>query len=327
MTGAMEPSSNRAMAMLKTAIRFPRARTVRNAVPEMHQVSIVLRTVEILLMQAARHRLSDPGPESGGFASALSDPRLYRALRAIHSQFEQPWDVDGLASVAGMSRSRFAHWFIRSVGMTPMAYLTRWRMIRARQLLSTPLRLEGPGGHTLCSEFNMTDSRRAKASAGPYDKGSFMTNPVDTAMALVPMVVEQTNRGERSYDIFSRLLKERIIFITGPVEDHMATLVCAQLLFLEAENPKKEIALYINSPGGVVTAGMAIYDTMQFIKPAISTLCVGQAASMGSLLLCAGEKGMRFATPNARVMVHPAAIPRTRSTAPSAARASTKCAS
>jgi ATP-dependent Clp protease protease subunit len=150
----------------------------------------------------------------------------------------------------------------------------------------------------------MTDSRRAKASAGPYDKGSFMTNPVDTAMALVPMVVEQTNRGERSYDIFSRLLKERIIFITGPVEDHMATLVCAQLLFLEAENPKKEIAIYINSPGGVVTAGMAIYDTMQFIKPAISTLCVGQAASMGSLLLCAGEKGMRFATPNARVMVH-----------------------
>jgi ATP-dependent Clp protease protease subunit len=150
----------------------------------------------------------------------------------------------------------------------------------------------------------MTDSRWAKASAGPYDKGSFMTNPVDTAMALVPMVVEQTNRGERSYDIFSRLLKERIIFITGPVEDHMATLVCAQLLFLEAENPKKEIALYINSPGGVVTAGMAIYDTMQFIKPAISTLCVGQAASMGSLLLCAGEKGMRFATPNARVMVH-----------------------
>ena len=121
---------------------------------------------------------------------------------------------------------------------------------------------------------------------------------------LVPMVVEQTNRGERSYDIYSRLLKERIIFLTGPVEDHMATLVCAQLLFLEAENPKKEIALYINSPGGVVTAGMAIYDTMQFIRPAVSTLCVGQAASMGSLLLAAGEKGMRFATPNARIMVH-----------------------
>lgn len=131
-----------------------------------------------------------------------------------------------------------------------------------------------------------------------------MKNPVDTAMALVPMVVEQTNRGERSYDIFSRLLKERIIFLTGPVEDQMASLVCAQLLFLEAENPKKEIALYINSPGGVVTAGMAIYDTMQFIRPAVSTLCVGQAASMGSLLLAAGEKGMRFATPNARIMVH-----------------------
>ncbi len=131
-----------------------------------------------------------------------------------------------------------------------------------------------------------------------------MTNPVDTAMALVPMVVEQTNRGERSYDIYSRLLKERIIFLTGPVEDHMATLVCAQLLFLEAENPKKEIALYINSPGGVVTAGMAIYDTMQFIRPAVSTLCIGQAASMGSLLLAAGHKDMRFATPNARIMVH-----------------------
>ena len=131
-----------------------------------------------------------------------------------------------------------------------------------------------------------------------------MTNPVDTAMALVPMVVEQTNRGERSYDIYSRLLKERIIFLTGPVEDHLASLICAQLLFLEAENPKKEIALYINSPGGVVTAGMAIYDTMQFIRPAVSTLCIGQAASMGSLLLAAGEKGIRFATPNARVMVH-----------------------
>lgn len=131
-----------------------------------------------------------------------------------------------------------------------------------------------------------------------------MRNPVDTAMALVPMVVEQTNRGERSYDIFSRLLKERIIFLTGPVEDQMASLVCAQLLFLEAENPKKEVALYINSPGGVVTAGMAIYDTMQFIRPAVSTLCIGQAASMGSLLLAAGEKGMRFATPNARIMVH-----------------------
>jgi ATP-dependent Clp protease protease subunit len=131
-----------------------------------------------------------------------------------------------------------------------------------------------------------------------------MKDPIDLAMNLVPMVVEQTNRGERAYDIFSRLLKERVIFITGPIEDGMAMLVTAQLLFLEAENPKKEINLYINSPGGVVTAGMAIYDTMQFIRPAISTLCMGQAASMGSLLLTAGEKGMRFALPNARIMVH-----------------------
>jgi ATP-dependent Clp protease protease subunit len=132
-----------------------------------------------------------------------------------------------------------------------------------------------------------------------------MRDPDDTYMNyLVPMVVEQTNRGERAYDIYSRLLKERIIFITGVVEDGMATLVVAQLMFLEAENPKKEIAMYINSPGGVVTAGLAIYDTMQFIRPAVSTLCVGQAASMGSLLLTAGEKGMRFALPNARIMVH-----------------------
>jgi ATP-dependent Clp protease protease subunit len=132
-----------------------------------------------------------------------------------------------------------------------------------------------------------------------------MRDPADTYMQLlVPMVVEQTNRGERAYDIYSRLLKERIIFITGPIEDHMSTLVCAQLLFLEAENPKKEIAMYINSPGGVVTSGMAVYDTMQFIKPAVSTLCIGQAASMGSLLLCAGEKGMRFSLPTSRIMVH-----------------------
>jgi len=123
-------------------------------------------------------------------------------------------------------------------------------------------------------------------------------------MNLVPMVVEQTNRGERAYDIFSRLLKERIIFITGPIEDGMASLVCAQLLFLEAENPKKEINLYINSPGGVVTSGLAMYDTMQFIKPPVATLCVGQAMSAGSLLLAAGEKGMRFSTPNASIMVH-----------------------
>ena len=131
-----------------------------------------------------------------------------------------------------------------------------------------------------------------------------MKNPVDTYMQLVPMVVEQTNRGERAYDIYSRLLKERIVFITGPIEDHMASLVVAQLLFLEAENPKKEIAMYINSPGGVVTSGMAIYDTMQFVRPPVSTLCVGQAASMGSLLLAAGEKDMRFALPNARIMLH-----------------------
>ena len=132
-----------------------------------------------------------------------------------------------------------------------------------------------------------------------------MRDPNQTYMNyLVPMVVEQTNRGERAYDIYSRLLKERIIFITGPVEDGMASLVVAQLLFLEADNPKKEISMYINSPGGVVTSGLAIYDTMQFIRPAVSTLCTGQAASMGSLLLTAGAKDMRFALPNARIMVH-----------------------
>src|SRR5690348_3317516 len=132
-----------------------------------------------------------------------------------------------------------------------------------------------------------------------------MRDPVDTYMNyLVPMVVEQTNRGERAYDIYSRLLKERIVFITGPIEDGMSTLIVAQLLFLEAENPKKEIAMYINSPGGVVTSGMAIYDSMQFIRPPVSTLCVGQAASMASLLLCAGHKDMRFALPNARIMLH-----------------------
>ncbi len=131
-----------------------------------------------------------------------------------------------------------------------------------------------------------------------------MNDPIETYMNLVPMVVEQTNRGERSYDIFSRLLKERIIFLTGPVEDGMASLITAQLLFLESENPKKEISLYINSPGGVVTSGMGIYDTMNFIKPPVSTLCIGQAASMGSLLLAAGEPDMRFALPNARIMVH-----------------------
>lgn len=121
---------------------------------------------------------------------------------------------------------------------------------------------------------------------------------------LIPMVVEQTNRGERSYDIFSRLLKERIIFLTGEVTDSVACLVTAQMLFLEAENPKKDISFYINSPGGVVTSGLAIYDTMQYIRPEVSTLCIGQAASMGSLLLAAGAKGKRYALPNARVMMH-----------------------
>jgi ATP-dependent Clp protease protease subunit len=131
-----------------------------------------------------------------------------------------------------------------------------------------------------------------------------MKDPLDTALQLVPMVVEQTSRGERAYDIFSRLLKERIIFVTGPVEDGMASLVVAQLLFLESENPKKEIAMYINSPGGVVTSGLSIYDTMQYIRSPVSTVCVGQAASMGSLLLAAGEANLRIALPNARVMVH-----------------------
>src|ERR1700686_4912435 len=131
-----------------------------------------------------------------------------------------------------------------------------------------------------------------------------MRDPVETYMNLVPMVVEQTNRGERAYDIYSRLLKERIIFITGPVEDTMSSLIVAQLLFLEADNPKKEISMYINSPGGVVKSGFAIYDTMQFVRPAVSTLCVGQAASAASLLLAAGAKDLRFALPNARIMVH-----------------------
>jgi ATP-dependent Clp protease protease subunit len=130
-------------------------------------------------------------------------------------------------------------------------------------------------------------------------------DPVEVySQALVPMVVEQTARGERAYDIYSRLLKERIIFLTGPVFDQMSALICAQLLFLESENPSKDIAFYINSPGGVVSAGLAIYDTMQFIRSPVSTVCIGQAASMGSLLLCAGAKGKRFALPNARVMVH-----------------------
>ena len=132
-----------------------------------------------------------------------------------------------------------------------------------------------------------------------------MTNKISEYMStLVPMVVEQSNKGERAYDIYSRLLKERIIFLTGQINDNVASLVTAQLLFLEAEDPKKEIYLYINSPGGLVTAGLGIYDTMQYVKPDISTLCIGQAASMGSFLLAAGTKGKRFSLPNSRVMVH-----------------------
>ena len=132
-----------------------------------------------------------------------------------------------------------------------------------------------------------------------------MRDPVDTYMNfLVPMVVEQTNRGERAYDIYSRLLKERIIFLVGPVNDGMASLISAQLLFLESENPNKDIAIYINSPGGMVTSGLAIYDTMQYIRPDVSTVCIGLAASMGSLLLTAGARGKRYCTPNAKIMVH-----------------------
>ncbi len=132
-----------------------------------------------------------------------------------------------------------------------------------------------------------------------------MRDPIDTYMnTLVPMVVETTNRGERAYDIYSRLLKERIIFLTGAVEDNVSSLICAQLLFLESENPNKDISIYINSPGGVVTSGLAIYDTMNYIRPEVSTVCIGQAASMGSLLLCAGAAGKRYSLPNARIMVH-----------------------
>ena len=130
------------------------------------------------------------------------------------------------------------------------------------------------------------------------------TNLLDQMNTLVPMVVEQSNKGERAYDIYSRLLKERIIFLVGPINDNVASLVTAQLLFLESEDPKKEINLYINSPGGLVTAGLGIYDTMQYIKPDVSTLCIGQAASMGSFLLAAGKKGKRFSLPNSRIMVH-----------------------
>ncbi|MDA1309239.1 MAG: ATP-dependent Clp endopeptidase proteolytic subunit ClpP [Proteobacteria bacterium] len=132
-----------------------------------------------------------------------------------------------------------------------------------------------------------------------------MNDPVDIYMnSLIPMVVEQTNRGERAYDIYSRLLKERIIFIVGPINDAVSSVVCAQLLFLEADNPTKDIAMYINSPGGIVTSGMAMYDTMEYIRPEVSTVCIGQAASMGSLLLTAGAKGKRYSLPNSKIMIH-----------------------
>ena len=138
----------------------------------------------------------------------------------------------------------------------------------------------------------------------PFEDSQNIMDHRDIANALVPIVIEQSNRGERSFDIYSRLLRERIVFVTGPVEDHMATLITAQLLYLESENPKKDIFMYINSPGGVVTAGMAIHDTMQYIRPRVGTVCIGQAASMGAFLLGAGEPGMRVALTNARIMIH-----------------------
>jgi len=151
----------------------------------------------------------------------------------------------------------------------------------------------------------LTARERILCSSVLFERLRLMNDPRDVYMnTLVPMVVEQSSRGERAYDIYSRLLKERIIFVTGPIEDHGASLITAQLLFLEAENPKKEIAMYINSPGGVVTAGLAIYDTMQYIRPGIQTLCVGQASSAATLLLCAGRKGERFTLPNSRILVH-----------------------
>jgi ATP-dependent Clp protease protease subunit len=137
-----------------------------------------------------------------------------------------------------------------------------------------------------------------------FSNSSVSNNKNDPKSALIPMVIEQTARGERSFDIYSRLLKERIIFVVGPVDDNMSTLICAQLLFLESENPKKDISMYINSPGGIVTSGLAIYDTMQYIRPDVSTVCFGQAASMGSLLLTSGAKGKRYSLPNSRIMLH-----------------------
>jgi ATP-dependent Clp protease protease subunit len=192
------------------------------------------------------------------------------------------------------------------------AFIARIQEIAATLLaaaLATPRRMEGADyfrREPVRADFVVLQGIRPPGRFRPARaQGAQMRDPRDTYMNyVIPMVVEQTVRGERSYDIYSRLLKERIIFITGPIEDGMSTLVVAQLLFLEAETPKKEISMYINSPGGAVTSGMAIYDTMHFIRPPVSTLCIGQAASMASLLLAAGEKGQRFALPNARIMLH-----------------------
>lgn len=170
--------------------------------------------------------------------------------------------------------------------------------------MTTNINIKGVTGTCGRNLHKLTSSSSLSLITALNSKGSHMHDPVDTYMNLVPMVVEQTSRGERAYDIFSRLLKERIIFINGPIHDGMSHLVVAQLLHLEAENPSKEISIYINSPGGVVTSGLSIYDTMQYIKPKVSTLCIGQAASMGSVLLAGGEPGMRFSLPNSRIMVH-----------------------
>src|SRR5690348_2609632 len=209
--------------------------------------------------------------------------------------------------VAGELMSAITHIRRCSWGCPPSAKL---RHCLAYSITSTARRRRPFG--TSCpisfAVFRLTTSSNRKKfalMAIGMSKGGDMRDPRDTYQnQLVPMVVEQTNRGERAYDIYSRLLKERIIFITGPINDDMATLVVAQLLFLEAENPKKEISMYINSPGGMVTSGLAIYDTMQFVRPQVSTMCLGLAASMGSLLLAAGQKGLRFALPNARILVH-----------------------
>ena len=196
------------------------------------------------------------------------------------------------------------------MGVTEAVAYALWRQLPCLSAIVAAFHgLAVRGSFDSQGQLSHTERGRSASTTSPSTPalltGDPMRDPKDTYMQyLVPMVVEQTNRGERAYDIYSRLLKERIIFITGPIEDGMASLVIAQLLFLEAENPKKEVSMYINSPGGVVTSGLAIYDTMQFVRPAVSTLCTGQAASMASLLLAAGNKDLRFALPNARIMVH-----------------------